>query len=291
MKTDVIIPVYKPDEKLNKLVSMLFKGTLAPDKIILMWTYDESEAEINENQIFDAAGDDKCKIKIYPVKKSEFDHGATRNLGASYSDADRILFMTEDAVPNDKYLIEKLSEKIDNGASAVFARQIAETYAPVIEKMTREFNYPGESYVMTFDDIKKYGIKAVFCSNSCMMYDKKVFSALGGFDENVVFAEDMLFSYKLLMNKYKLFYAADIKVIHSHDYTLKQQYKRSFDTGRNQKMHPEVFKSLSSENEGMKYFKYVSKNLFKMKKLYLIPYFVISCFVRFAGFKAGKRKK
>ncbi len=291
MKTDVIIPVYKPDEKLNRLINMLFKGTIAPDKIILMWTYDESEAEIDKNPLFAAAGDDKDKIKIYPVKKTEFDHGKTRNTGASYSAADRILFMTQDAMPKDEYLIEKLSKEIDNGAAAVFGRQIADNNASLIERLTREFNYPDKSYAMTCDDIKKYGIKAIFCSNSCMMYDKKIFTALNGFDENVIFAEDMLFAHKLLMSRNKLSYAADAAVLHSHDFSLKKQYMRSFDTGLNQKMHPEIFESLSSENEGIKYFKYVSKNLFKEKKPYLIPYFVISCFVRFVGFRAGKNKR
>ena len=52
-------------------------------------------------------------LKVYHVKKEEFDHGGTRNLAAWYSDADIMIFMTDDAVPQDEHLIERLTEAFD----------------------------------------------------------------------------------------------------------------------------------------------------------------------------------
>ena len=38
MTVDVLIPVYKPDRRFSRLLTMLQKQTLAPDRIIVMNT-------------------------------------------------------------------------------------------------------------------------------------------------------------------------------------------------------------------------------------------------------------
>ena len=40
---DVIIPVYKPDERLDILLAMLNTQTMKPDRVILLWTIPEGE--------------------------------------------------------------------------------------------------------------------------------------------------------------------------------------------------------------------------------------------------------
>ena len=44
-------------------------------------------------------------------------------------------------------------------------------------------------------------------------------------------------------------YVADAKVIHSHSYTCKQQFVRSFDLGVSQRQYHEIFDNISSEKE------------------------------------------
>ena len=41
----------------------------------------------------------------------------------------------------------------------------------------------------------------------------------------------MYIAYKLITKGYKIKYCADSEVIHSHTFTLKQLYKRYYDTG------------------------------------------------------------
>ena len=43
------------------------------------------------------------------ITKQEFDHGGTRNRMAEESDADLLLFMTQDALPADRRLLENLA--------------------------------------------------------------------------------------------------------------------------------------------------------------------------------------
>ena len=97
---DVIIPTYKPDERIWKLLERLEKQTYVINKIIIINT-DEScidTARIAEME----------KVEIHHIRLDEFDHGTSRNYGITFSNADIVVFMTQDAVPENKYMIEEL---------------------------------------------------------------------------------------------------------------------------------------------------------------------------------------
>ena len=57
-------------------------------------------------------------VEIVPIEKKDFDHGGTRNKGAALSKADYMLFMTQDAVPVDAYLIENLVRAMEEEEAA-----------------------------------------------------------------------------------------------------------------------------------------------------------------------------
>ena len=97
---DVIIPSYKPDQKLRKLLELLLRQSYPIQKIIIINT---------EKSLLDPALiPEDARISVTHIRKEEFDHGASRNLGVSKSDAELFLLMTEDAVPKDTTLVEKL---------------------------------------------------------------------------------------------------------------------------------------------------------------------------------------
>ena len=50
------------------------------------------------------------QIEIIHIRPEDFDHGGTRNMGASISYADIVLYMTQDAIPADEHLIEKFAK-------------------------------------------------------------------------------------------------------------------------------------------------------------------------------------
>ncbi len=292
MKIDVIIPVYKPDEKFNMLIKMLGRQDMLPSKILIANTVlGEDDSGKLERLTRKLLENEDIEIEVHPIKKKEYDHALTRQKMAVLSKADALLFMTQDAVPDDESLLSTLSKAIENGAGAAFARQIPNEKAGMVEKYTRLFNYRGTSYERTAADIKKHGIKTIYCSDTCMMYDRATFERLGGFDRKSIFAEDMTYAFKLIMSGGKLAYVSEAKVIHSHDYKLKDNFKRSFALGVNQADHPEIYKKLSSEKEGMKYVKYILKILFTHGRLDKVPYFIISCGVRYLGVLLGRNRK
>ena len=282
---DIVIPTYKPDDKILKILDMLGKQTVKPNKLIIINT----EEKFFEKYLpYFNASNSSFEIEIHNISMEEFDHGKTRNDGAKYSKAEIVMFMTQDAVPLDEYLIEELIKPIENNiVKASYARQMPDENSSLAECFTRSFNYPDEEKIKSKDDIKTLGIKTFFCSDVCAAYDKKIFTELGGFVNQTIFNEDMIYARKLIDNGYKISYSAKAKVIHTHEYTCMQQFRRNFDNAVSHRMYEDVFNDVSSESEGIKLIKKAFGFFIKNKKPYLIIPFGINCVYRYIGFKQG----
>lgn len=304
---DVIIPLYKPDEKLNILLRRLACQTLVPRHVILLETVPDEDFfnEIKSSLVpehvffFKSAGvdtDDEfirtLNLNLAAVKKSEFDHGGTRKYGASLSDADFIVFMTQDAVPAGKSLIERLSDSFINSESEKnaisYARQLPRKEADITERLTRLHNYPAEGCVKSSADLKKKGIQTYFCSDVCAMYDHKIFDSLGGFPEKTIFNEDMIMAAKVMDAGYTVTYCSAARVVHSHSYTCMQQFHRNFDLGVSHAQFPDIFKGVSSEKEGAGYAGKIIKYLLGKGHIFKCFYFCLQCGFKLFGYKAGK---
>lgn len=289
MSIDVVIPTYKPDDRLLQIIDKLTHQTKSVRRIILVNTEQKYLENLLRGKDYDSIGK---YIEVKHISMWEFDHGASRNMGAEMSDAEYIVFMTQDAIPYDDALIENLSKPFtDANVASCYARQLPSEDAHLAERFSRLFNYPDNSFVKSQKDKNRLGIKTYFCSNACAMYRKSVFDKLGMFPKDMIFNEDMVFAHKVIEAGYSIAYAADAKVIHSHNYTNSQQFHRNFDLGVSQAMHPEVFEDVSSEAEGSSYaksaYKYFKEN---HKTLLFIP-FAFTCAYRLLGFKLGKNYK
>lgn len=277
---DIIIPVYKPSPGFKNILRRLLMQTVPVNHIFLLQTIDSGSSLME-----DMAGG---IISVHPVLKKDFDHGATRHFGAGLSDAEFMLFMTQDAIPGDRKLIEKLLVPMaDKNIAVSYGRQMAGKDADILEKMTRIYNYPKESSVKSAGDLDRLGIKTYFCSNVCAMYRKSVYKELGGFVEKTIFNEDMIMASKVINAGYNIAYCAEARVIHSHSYTCMQQFKRNFDLGVSQKQYSGIFENISSEKEGAGYAKKIIKALIKRGEIFKVFYFVLQCAFKLAGYKAG----
>lgn len=284
LRVDILIPVYKPDEKLENILKKLQEQTYPIQKIILINT---------EEQYFPKELLSKFNnIEVHHVKKAEFDHGGSRDLGMHYSKADVVVCMTQDALPANAYLIENLLEAFkDDKVWAAYARQLPYENCREIEKYTRSFNYPEESRIKSKADLSKLGIKTFFCSNVCAAWKRDIYMELGGFVKKTIFNEDMIFAGKLIQNGGKIAYCAKAEVIHSHNYTAMQQFHRNFDLAVSQKMHPEIFEGIRSESEGICLVKKSFQYCLKVKKPWLMVQVVTQSAGKFLGYKMGQNYK
>lgn len=280
MRIDCVIPTYHPDEKFVASLKQLKKQTVSLGKIVIMNT---------EESFFDVAiPEDMDYLEIHHIKKAEFDHGGTRNAGLMLTDADVVLFLTQDAVPANEFLVEKMLEPFaDPQVAAVYGRQLADPKKSPVEAFTRKFNYPAESRKKTEEDLDTLGIKTFFCSNVCAAYRRSVYEELGGFPLKAIFNEDMIFASRLIERHYAVYYQAEAKVWHWHDYTGLQQLHRNFDLGVSQKAHGGLFLKVKSESEGIRLVLDTLKWLLKTKQFVRIPAVIWQSGCKYIGYKLG----
>lgn len=283
---DVIIPTYKPDKKFLELMDKLEKQTVPIQRIIIMNT---------EQKYFDCLANETSFLEKYKnvmvkhLSKKEFDHGRTRNQAVSCSDAQAFVMMTQDAVPADEFMLEKLLGALeDENVAVAYGRQLADDRCSAVEQFTRNFNYPDDKCVKTKEDIEKLGIKTFFCSNVCAAYKRKLFDSLGGFINHTIFNEDMIFAAGAVFGGYGIAYQPEARVYHSHDYNNMEQFRRNFDLGVSQAEHPEIFAKIPSESEGIKLVKKTIAYLNDTNRKRQIPGVIIKSGFKYLGYLAGK---
>ncbi|MDE6619867.1 MAG: glycosyltransferase [Lachnospiraceae bacterium] len=284
---DVILLTYKPGKQVMDLIRALEEQTYSIRKIILMNT----EERYFYNLFYGTGFLEKYKnIEVHHLSEKEFDHGRTRAKAVQYSKSDVFVCMTQDAVPVDAQLIQNLVEALmgQESIAVAYARQLPLPDCREIEKYTRGFNYPDQSSVKSAADMDRLGIKTFFCSNVCAAYNREIYENIGGFVKKAIFNEDMVYAGHAVTAGYQIAYTAEAKVLHSHNYTCMQQFRRNFDLGVSQAEHPEVFDVVSSESEGIKLVKNTIKHLEKVKKRLQIPYLIISSGYKLIGYQLGK---
>ncbi|MDO4294992.1 MAG: glycosyltransferase family 2 protein [bacterium] len=285
LSMDVLIPVYHPDNKFERLLKALAFQNLPVNKVIIAnteetwWTKHQMDKKLPKD----------LTIEVFHVKKEEFDHGATRNRLANRSKADLLLFMTQDAVPLTSNLTRYLREGFEQeGTAVVYARQVPAEGCRLIEQFTRNFNYPRKSRSKSKEDLPELGIKTYFCSNVCAAYRRTVFEKLGGFVNRTIFNEDMIFAAKAIQAGYRIYYQASAQVFHSHNYSGMAYLRRNFDLGVSQADFPEVFAKLPAEKEGAKLVGQTAKFLLKNRKPWLLPSLVWLSTCKYVGYRLGK---
>ena len=289
MDIDVIIPVYRPGKELFSLLDKLESQSLPIHEIILMNTEEKFFCEL----VGDYADFRKKypNVQVHHLRKAEFDHGDTRRRGVEYSVGEVFLCMTQDAMPADAYLVERLVESLSEDVAAAYARQLPGENSSEFERASRTFNYPEASLRKSLADLDTLGIKTFFCSNVCAAYRRDIYEKLGGFVRHTIFNEDMIYAAAVIKAGYSVSYEAQAQVVHAHNYTNIRQLRRNFDLGVSQAQHPEVFGAAASEAEGKKLVAATWRYLRVRKRLYRFPGFCVQCAFKYAGYLLGRHYK
>lgn len=280
MKIDIICPLYNASKYiLNLHKSLLMQENVNINKIkyILTRSSDDSLEILKSNNL---------NYKL--IEKNEFSHSLTREEAALESDADIIVFISQDIIINKKdWLYELVKPLICGEAEASYSRQI--TKYNNIEKYTRECNYPEVSSIKTRDDIDKLGLRTFFFSDASSAILKKVFVEIDGYDhKKLPINEDMYIAYKIIMNGYRIKYCSNSIIVHSHKFTLKQLYNRYKLTGQFFKENSYLDK-YKTNGTGFKLAKYALKRSIQDHNFKVTIRCFTDMFVRYLGMKAGKK--
>lgn len=250
-KIDLICPLYKAEDYIENLHKTLImqKGNFELRiKYILTKAKDDKTEEILN----------KLYVEYLTIEPKEFSHSLTREKAGLKSDADIIVFITQDIIVKDELWLSNLTMPIIKGeCEASFSRQVCNNNS--IERYTRIHNYPEKSRIVSKNDIDRLGIMTFFFSDASSAISVKIYKELNGYDgKDLPTNEDMYFAYKLINKGYRIKYCADSQVIHSHEYSFWELFRRYFDQG--------IF--LSQNNYLMKY--KANDSAFKMLKVVMI---------------------
>ena len=276
---DIICPLYNASTFIEHLHKSLLKQKnvkINKFRYVLTESKDNTEEYLINN-----------KINYRKIKKEEFSHSLVREKEALESNADILVFITQDVVVEDELWIYKLVKDIDDKEIvATYSRQL--TKFNNLEKYTRESNYPAKDIIKSKDDIEKYGLKTFFFSDAASSINTKIFKKLNGYDnKNLPISEDMYIAYKIIMNGYKIKYCSDSVVYHSHNFTLKEIYERYKLTGKFFKENS-YLDQYGTTGSGASLAKYILKRAIQDKNIKALLRFIPDMSARFIGMKLGK---
>ena len=226
----VVIPVYNGGAMLKSVV----ESCLAQDL--------DQEYEV---LLIDSASSDGClealpqdeRLRLHRIRKEDFGHGRTRNLGVKLARGQYVAFLTQDAIPANRMWLMNLIAPLQNdpNVAGVFGCHMAHTdhgqlTAHDLDQHFNRWIFRSHRQAIELDAARQTtnGVVATherFYSdnNSCLR--KSVWETLPLPD--VIYGEDQLWAREILRKGYKKAYASTAVVRHSHEYGFRETVIRA----------------------------------------------------------------
>ncbi|MDP3342374.1 glycosyltransferase family 2 protein [Frigidibacter sp.] len=221
----VIIPVYNGGELYKQLLASLPKQTLQPSCVLVMDS-GSTDGSLEASEAFGAT--------VVRGTTSEFNHGGTRWRAVKHlpKPVEVVLYLTQDAVPAHDEAFERMIARFDEPRlGGCFGRQLPRMGAAPAEAFARNVNYSDSSYRVDYRGKSARNFRDTLFSNSFSAYRVAALEDINGFPEDVILGEDVLANVAMLEKGWITEYVADAMVRHSHDYTLREEFRRYFDIG------------------------------------------------------------
>jgi len=221
VRVSVVIPTLNAEGYLPALISSLRKQTVETEVVIVDSSSEDSTPNIAKREA----------DTFVSVRREEFNHGLTRNLGLKLASEDIVVFMSQDALPESDRTLEVLIKPIVEGRVVLsYARHVPPPGTRPPEVFFRLFSYPPRSEVRDASMLPKYGLRVFANSNVCAAYLKEKLLEVGGFPR-VILSEDLYVAARLILAGYRTMYNAEARVIHAHSFTPWGIFRRYFSVG------------------------------------------------------------
>jgi glycosyltransferase involved in cell wall biosynthesis len=226
----VVIPVYNGGSMLKAVV----ESCLAQDL--------DQEFEV---LLIDSASSDGCletlpqdeRLRLHRIRKEDFGHGRTRNLGVELARGEYVAFITQDAIPANRMWLMNLIAPLqsDSKVAGVFGCHMAHSEHGQLtaHDLDQHFNrwiFRSHRQPIELDTDRQSANGVVSTherfysdNNSCLR--KAIWRTLPLPD--VVYGEDQLWAREILRNGYKKAYASTAVVRHSHEYGFRETVIRA----------------------------------------------------------------
>jgi len=278
----VIIPTLNAQAYIRQLLEALLEQSLQPRELLVV----DSSSDDETVRIASSFDQVRCKV----IDRATFNHGTTRHEAFLETQSEYVCFMTQDALPKDRHLLQNLIRPMieDEGIAMASGRQLPKADAWPFEAAVRSFNYPATTSVRTSEDVQRLGIKAFLVTNVISAYRRSHYMACGGFQATNT-AEDLLMASAFYKAGLKVAYVAEAEVFHSHNLSFREQYRRNYSVGFFLESHPDAFGETQEYGEGMRLVRHVCSELLHEGKILDVGAFGVDCVARILGNRMGRR--
>ena len=285
MRTALIIPTRNAALYLARLLPALEQQTLVVDDFLVIDSA-SSDSTVAQLHAFGA------RVEVIPVAR--FNHGGTRRWASQLTDAELLIYLTQDAIPVSPECFAQIKAELlsADDIGLAYGRQLPHPDASVLARQARRFNYPASPRTKRLADAAELGIKTCFSSDSFAAYRRSALDAIGGFPENVIGSEDAHVAARLLLAGYAVRYAANACVQHSHNYRLSEEFRRYFDIGTFYGRERWIAASFGhAGGEGRRYVQAEIAALAEAKALHRVPEVILRSALKLLGYKLGYHER
>ena len=169
---------------------------------------------------------------VTEIAPEEFSHGHSRNLGASLAHGDVLVFISQDAHPEDDQWLRRLVAPLHDepDVAGVYGRQLPHEGASPPEQYFLDFLYGADARRQSAGSTNELSMDTTLFSNVNSAMPKAIWERFP-FVEDIIMSEDQDWSRRVLLAGLRVAYEPDAAVRHSHNYTLKGAFQRFFDSG------------------------------------------------------------
>lgn len=283
MLVTIVVPTLNAAEYVPGFISGLVRQSFQPDRVIFI----DSSSKDGSDASWAQAG-----YEVVKIPQATFDHGGTRNLGASLAGTGICCFFTQDAVLSSPETLKNLVTPLLTGeVAASYGRQLPRPGAKLGERYARFFQYKAQSERHSVADVSRLGVRAYRFTNVCSAVRLDKFWQVGGFPERVILNEDMILAARLIQAGEIVEYIGNAEVIHSHNYDLVQQFQRNFDIGVSFREAGPLLRAASTSGEGLRFALGQMQYLASFEAWSAMPPAFLDLLARWVGFQLGKNHR
>jgi glycosyltransferase involved in cell wall biosynthesis len=170
-------------------------------------------------------------VRIVEITAQDFHHARTRNYAATLTTGKYLVFLSQDAIPaNESWLKAMLRNFEDETVGAVYGRQVPKAGSTSERHDALSTMYGSERVVKDASSKESLGYQYYHFSDVNAAIRREVWEAIRFPEEFKVF-EDLGIAKRILDAGWKIVYEPDASVVHSHNHTTTELFKRYFDIG------------------------------------------------------------
>ena len=219
----IVIPVKNGGDDLRRCLDGIASQRVSEDVEVVVV---DSGSTDGSDALAESLG---ARVRRIPAE--EFNHGGTRNLGASLAGGEKLVWTSQDAHAEDDQWLERLVAPLsDPEVGGVYGRQVAHEGAKPPEEFFLDYLYGPAPRVQRASSEAALSMETTLFSNVNSAMRRDVFERFP-FVDDINMSEDQEWSRRVLLAGYAIVYEPRAVVRHSHDYNVRAAFRRFYESG------------------------------------------------------------